>query len=412
MLAVSSGVDVSLPPYFQCPISLDLMQDPVTLCTGISYDRPSIERWIQDGHNTCPYTGQILWNHELIPNLTLHRLIQAWRTANGLAITEIVDLPVEYLTISEVQELLFNLVRQPRRIDSLQKLRSKAAESKRNGRCIANAGAVTVLVSILSSYALETETSDFEASQICEEIIGLLVLLPLSDSKLRIMAASNLPNILSWLLEYGTIDSKLGALTMLENLMVKTIISLSAEFFSRVSDIILNLLQTKPEERSVTVSLRVFLALCSLKRGKARMTEAGASPVLINLLLNADVKTCEQILASVELLCRCAEGREAFSKNALALPCIAERLTRVSTMATTHAVNILWLVCKFCADERVRGMAVKSGVYERFLWILMTDELTSKTKQKVIEVLKMLKCIWENYCTQQSKNQICHRSVR
>ncbi|CAM8957107.1 unnamed protein product [Rhodiola kirilowii] len=46
---VAGGVELAIPSHFRCPISLDLMKDPVTLSTGISYDRESIETWIENG---------------------------------------------------------------------------------------------------------------------------------------------------------------------------------------------------------------------------------------------------------------------------------------------------------------------------------------------------------------------------
>ncbi|PKU81238.1 U-box domain-containing protein 21 [Dendrobium catenatum] len=47
---------LSIPSHFICPISLDLMQDPVTLPSGITYDRRTIELWLSSGHRTCPVT--------------------------------------------------------------------------------------------------------------------------------------------------------------------------------------------------------------------------------------------------------------------------------------------------------------------------------------------------------------------
>nr|DAD27995.1 TPA_asm: hypothetical protein HUJ06_029463 [Nelumbo nucifera] len=36
------------------PISLEIMTDPVTVSTGQTYDRSSIQKWLRAGHNTCP----------------------------------------------------------------------------------------------------------------------------------------------------------------------------------------------------------------------------------------------------------------------------------------------------------------------------------------------------------------------
>ncbi|KAM1379417.1 hypothetical protein ACFX2I_021300 [Malus domestica] len=48
-----------LPPEeLRCPISLQLMYDPVIIASGKTYERICIEKWFGDGHNTCPKTQQ------------------------------------------------------------------------------------------------------------------------------------------------------------------------------------------------------------------------------------------------------------------------------------------------------------------------------------------------------------------
>ncbi|XP_022925177.1 U-box domain-containing protein 16-like [Cucurbita moschata] len=70
--------DLALPADFRCPISLDLMHDPVVVATGHTYDRAAITLWIESGHNTCPKTGQTLAHTDLIPNRALKNLIAMW----------------------------------------------------------------------------------------------------------------------------------------------------------------------------------------------------------------------------------------------------------------------------------------------------------------------------------------------
>ncbi|XP_057743937.1 U-box domain-containing protein 8-like [Arachis stenosperma] len=36
------------------------MTDPVILATGQTYDRAYIQRWLNEGHRTCPQTQQVL----------------------------------------------------------------------------------------------------------------------------------------------------------------------------------------------------------------------------------------------------------------------------------------------------------------------------------------------------------------
>lgn len=70
--------DPLVPSDFRCPISLELMRDPVVVASGQTYDRDSITRWITAGHATCPKSGQVLSHTNLVPNRALRNLISAW----------------------------------------------------------------------------------------------------------------------------------------------------------------------------------------------------------------------------------------------------------------------------------------------------------------------------------------------
>ena len=77
---------LAVPPHYQCPVSMELMVDPVMVATGHTYDRPFIQRWLEQGHKTCPVTGVKLRHLELIPNFALRSAIQEWAAANGLTL--------------------------------------------------------------------------------------------------------------------------------------------------------------------------------------------------------------------------------------------------------------------------------------------------------------------------------------
>ena len=68
-------IEITIPHLFRCPISLDLFEDPVTLCTGQTYDRSSIEKWFSAGNLTCPVTMQKLHDPSIVTNHTLRHLI-------------------------------------------------------------------------------------------------------------------------------------------------------------------------------------------------------------------------------------------------------------------------------------------------------------------------------------------------
>lgn len=66
----------------RCPITLDVMRDPVLASDGHSYEREAIERWFA-GHRTSPLTGRVMPNNNLIPNHRLRALIQDLASAGA-----------------------------------------------------------------------------------------------------------------------------------------------------------------------------------------------------------------------------------------------------------------------------------------------------------------------------------------
>ncbi|KAI9082505.1 hypothetical protein K1719_035374 [Acacia pycnantha] len=63
------------------------IKDPITVTSGITYNRESIEKLLFSGkNNTCPVTRlplSVSDSSDLVPNHTLRRLIQSWCTINA-----------------------------------------------------------------------------------------------------------------------------------------------------------------------------------------------------------------------------------------------------------------------------------------------------------------------------------------
>ncbi|KAL5180219.1 U-box domain-containing protein 27 [Glycine soja] len=74
MVRARDDLCITVPSFFKCPISLDIMKSPVNLCTGVTYDRSNIQRWLNASNNTM----QLLQTKDFVPNCTLQSLIQIW----------------------------------------------------------------------------------------------------------------------------------------------------------------------------------------------------------------------------------------------------------------------------------------------------------------------------------------------
>ncbi|KHG14708.1 U-box domain-containing protein 6 [Gossypium arboreum] len=89
---------IPLPPEeLRCPISLQLMYEPVVIASGQTYERICIEKWFSDGHDTCPKTQQKLPHLSLTPNYCVKGLIVSWCEQNEVPIP---DAPQESLDLN------------------------------------------------------------------------------------------------------------------------------------------------------------------------------------------------------------------------------------------------------------------------------------------------------------------------
>uniref|UniRef100_A0A2P2JR89 RING-type E3 ubiquitin transferase n=1 Tax=Rhizophora mucronata TaxID=61149 RepID=A0A2P2JR89_RHIMU len=67
---------------FYCPITRDVMVDPVETSSGQTFERSAIEKWLADGNKLCPLTMTILDTSILRPNKTLRQSIEEWKERN------------------------------------------------------------------------------------------------------------------------------------------------------------------------------------------------------------------------------------------------------------------------------------------------------------------------------------------
>ena len=59
-----------IPEAFLCPITFALMDDPVVMMDGMTYERRAIETWLSKGQTTSPLTGAELQSTVLISQTT------------------------------------------------------------------------------------------------------------------------------------------------------------------------------------------------------------------------------------------------------------------------------------------------------------------------------------------------------
>jgi hypothetical protein len=82
---IDSATKVTPPEHFICPISFDLMTDPLISIYGHHYQREAILGWLSQGNSTCPLTRNALSLGMLVSDSRLQLTIDGWMLQNGLA---------------------------------------------------------------------------------------------------------------------------------------------------------------------------------------------------------------------------------------------------------------------------------------------------------------------------------------
>lgn len=94
------------PREFVCPVSLELMNDPVTVCTGHTFDREGIEAWFAMGRRTNPVTNERLANCNLTPNFALRDAITRYRAAQQAPLPISPEEETQHLIYTEAREFV------------------------------------------------------------------------------------------------------------------------------------------------------------------------------------------------------------------------------------------------------------------------------------------------------------------
>jgi len=71
--------DEEPPSYILCPITHDVMENPVLLTDGHTYEDTAIRRWLRSGKKVSPMTNSPLTSCQLVPNYAIKCAVAEWR---------------------------------------------------------------------------------------------------------------------------------------------------------------------------------------------------------------------------------------------------------------------------------------------------------------------------------------------
>lgn len=374
MIEEMESIDV--PSVFICPISLEPMQDPVTLCTGQTYDRSNILKWFSLGHKTCPTTMQELWDDVVTPNSTLSHLMLTWFSQKYLAMKKkLKDVQGRALEILN----MLKKVKGQARVRALQDLRQLVASHVNARKALEENGGVALVFNFLGP---------FTSHAVGSEAIGIIVCLDLSSEVKRSLMHPAKVSLLVDIMNEGTIETKMNCAKLIEMLLVEG----NNETVSSLSLLVglLRLVRDKKHPNGV-VSIGLILLkkaiICSHESVRSSLISLGAIPLLIELLPSLNNECLEKALYILEVLSTLPEGRMALKECPNIIPNVVKLLMRVSERCTQFALSILWAIYKL-APEECASKAVEAGLAAKLLLVIQSG-CNPVLKQMSSEFLKM-----------------------
>ncbi|CAN6484816.1 unnamed protein product [Victoria cruziana] len=383
-----------IPPLFLCPISLQIMKDPVTISTGITFDRDNIHRWLfLYKKTTCPVTKQALTDSSFVPNCTLLRLIDSWQAANPStsAAAESSSLaPSPTISVDDARNLIEDASTLDSGLKSLRRIKSLVKENDSNKKLMEEAGLIQVAASlVVDNYSRGLVISQFENETGGEEALGVLSLLQMTPEIATKLAGIGLMECLSWVLQRGSYVARLHAVTILRTMFKLVHHNFFMDLDSELFDGLVEILKDQNSNQATSAALSILMEVCPWGKNRLRAVEAGVLPVIIEFLIeNNERRKCEIMLAVLELLCGRAEGRAAFVDHPLGVAVVSRKILRVSHAANEKAVKLLLLVARYSSSPQFIQEMVDVGAVLKLCMVLQM-ECNLKTKEKAREILRL-----------------------
>ncbi|KAG5246806.1 U-box domain-containing protein [Salix suchowensis] len=337
---------------FKCPISLQIMSDPVILSSGHTFDRSSIQRWLDSGHRACPITKLPLPEYpRLIPNYALRSLISSFTIPKS-------QTDPDPFLISALVSPSSNLESSLHSLSQLTKLTKLDPGIRRQ---ITESGAVSAVLDCVDS----TE------SEIQEKALALLLNLSLDDdNKVGLVAEGVIGRVIK-VIRAGTPSSRAIGCTMLTSLAVVEVNKATIGAYPNAV-------------KTLILRSTALYAICSFVDNRKRAVECGAVPILMRI----GGMGLERAVEVLSLLVKCKEGREEMRKVNECMEVFVKVIRNGSERGVQCA--LLTLNCLCCFAEEMGVEAKKDGVLEICVGFL--DDENERVRRIAATLVQTLSC--------------------
>ncbi|GFP83504.1 U-box domain-containing protein 11 [Phtheirospermum japonicum] len=308
-----------------------------------TYERSYIQKWIDCGNKTCPKTQQKLRHLTLTPNYVLRSLISQWCLKHNVEHTTALtngklkkpdgsfrDVTDEITAIKALVRSLSSRSTEARR-SAVSEIRSLSKRSTDNRILLAEAGAIPILVNLLTS----------DDGQIQDNAVTSILNMSIyENNKGLIMLANAVPSIVQ-VLRAGSPEAKENAAATLFSLSLadenKIIIGASGAISALVD------LLSDGGPRGKKDAATALFNLCMYHGNKGRAVRAGIVPALLKMM--TDWGMVDEALTILSVLAGHGEAKSAIVKGRT-IPVLIDLLRTGLARNKENACAILVSLCK------------------------------------------------------------------
>ncbi|KAI3729356.1 hypothetical protein L6452_18012 [Arctium lappa] len=377
-----------IPDDFLCPISLELFRDPVIVSTGQTYERSYIQRWINCGNTTCPKTQQKLQNFILTPNHVLRSLITQWCTNHNveqptlLTNRKLKKSDGSFLDVSRDIDVIESIVHNlsspsiEERRAAVSEIRSLSKRSTNNRILIAEAGAIPILIDLLTS----------EDNIIQEHAVTSILNLSIyENNRGLIMLANAVPSIVK-VLRSRSMETRENAAATLFSLSLadenKIIIGESGAIPALVD------LLENGSRRGKNDAATALFNLCIYQGNKGRAVRAGIMAALLKMLTDSGGSMVDESLTILSVLASHQEAKAAMVRAGV-IPNLVDHMTVGIPRNKENAASVLVSLCK--RDDENLVCISRLGVVAPLVELAANG--TERAKRKANSLLAQLESL-------------------
>ncbi|KAK7293192.1 hypothetical protein RJT34_16055 [Clitoria ternatea] len=374
------------PDEFKCPLSKELMRDPVILASGQTYDRPFIQNWLNAGNRTCPLTHQVLSHTILTPNHLIREMIERWCKNQGIELSNTVQyINEEGLKEADRDHFLCLLKKMS---SSLSDQKTAAKELRlltKKHPCFRvlfcdSADAIPQLLKpICGSDSFSSIYPDLQ-----EDVITTLLNISIHDNNKKVVAET--PMVIPLLmkaLRSGTVETRSNAAAALFTLSA---LESNKELIGKSSALkpLIDLLEEGHPLAMKDVASAIF-NLCVMHENKARAVKDGAVRVILTKIKNRI--HVDELLAILALL---ASHQKAVNEMGElgAVPSLLSIMRESS--CERNKENCVAILQTICLYDRSKLKEIKEEENSNRTISELAKNGTSRAKRKASGILERL----------------------